>query len=54
MSGKVQSQIPILNRVTADETQAIAAMFRMYDFSSSGKISPHYARKLLKSLGTQL
>lgn len=44
-------QIPALNRLSAAESKAIKSMFTMYDLKSTGKISPHYARKLLVALG---
>jgi hypothetical protein len=48
------SQMPALNRITSSEITVIKSMFRMYDIKSTGKISHHYARKLLTALGFSL
>ena len=52
MSGVNALKLPVLNRISATESASITKMFRMYDLKSNGKISAHYARKLLTALGS--
>eukprot|EP01038_Epipyxis_sp_PR26KG_P010866 gene10866-14584_t len=44
-------RIPHLIRLNPTESQAIASMFRLYDYKATGRIPPHLAKKLICSLG---
>ena len=43
--------LPPLTRVTPAEANAVANMFRLYDYKSNGLIPNHLALKLIKSIG---
>jgi hypothetical protein len=49
--GQRQHHVPKLKNMTHSEAQAIAHMFTLYDYKSTGRIPPHLAVKLISMLG---
>jgi Ca2+-binding EF-hand superfamily protein len=48
---KKQTKLPALAKISSQEAQAVASMFRLYDYKARGKIPKHLARNLVQSLG---
>jgi hypothetical protein len=44
-------KFPPMIRVTAQEAQSVASMFKLYDIKQTGKIKNHLAKNLVKALG---
>ena len=46
-----KAKLPPLTRLSNQESEAIASMYRMFDYAHRGRIAPHLARNLISNLG---